>query len=138
MNTLNKSLIIIAVGLLFGFGLQLSGMTKPQVVLQFLNANDGLQIDLIIVLMTAIATVIILNILFKSPMDTTQIKARPIKDKKLFIGSILFGIGWGLSGLCPGTSIAALANFNIEAVIFVISLIVSLKLTDHLTQGNKL
>jgi len=106
-------LISLLSGIIFGLGLTISGMVNPQKVLGFLNLFDKWNPSLIFVMVGAIIIFAPLHFIFKK-------KSRPILaknfisienkniDKKLLIGSGLFGVGWGLAGLCPGPAIASI------------------------------
>ena len=115
---MNDKFISLISGVIFGIGLVISGMTNPEKVLGFLNITRGLNNwdpSLIFVMGGAILAFAPFFLLLKNK-EVSALGAKielPEKqniDKKLLIGSALFGVGWGLVGLCPGPAIAALAN----------------------------
>jgi uncharacterized membrane protein YedE/YeeE len=106
-----KNVVTLLVGILFGFGLALSGMTHPEKVLGFLDMADAWNASLLFVLGGAVGVTLIAAQFF-----VTQAKQL---DASLIIGSTLFGIGWGISGYCPGPAIALFAAPNWELWVFV-------------------
>jgi hypothetical protein len=106
-------------GLLFGFGLALSGMTKPEVVLSFLQLED---LGLILVLGGAagvtMMTMQIMPRLRSSPLLGNDFSVKDtVCDRRTIIGSVIFGIGWGLSGLCPGSAVASVGIGNYPVLV---------------------
>jgi hypothetical protein len=116
-------------GLLFGLGLAFSEMTNPAVVLGFLDLFGKWNPSLIIVMVSAIAVGMIgyfikgkrLTPLFANKWQVPSLRQI---DSKLVIGSALFGIGWGISGYCPGPGLTALVNNPNEGIYFIIALII--------------
>ncbi|MBB3258980.1 hypothetical protein F4827_003853 [Paraburkholderia bannensis] len=127
MNPLTL-LASLASGLLFGGGLALSGMTRPQKVLGFLDVLGAWDGSLLFVLGGAvtIATLAFHFILgHKKPVLAERFSLPDTRaiDGKLIAGAAIFGIGWGAAGYCPGPAIALLAHPNIEALYFLPSMI---------------
>lgn len=113
---LKDALVVLASGTLFGFGLALSGMIRPEVVLSFLQFRDA---GLMLVMGGALAVSLAAYQLFPRVRPTPLLgasfeshTARMSRDT--FIGSALFGVGWGLSGVCPGPAIAGLGAGNLQ------------------------
>ncbi|WP_276300140.1 YeeE/YedE family protein [Halorussus lipolyticus] len=107
--------LIVAGGLIFGFGLGLSHMARPEVVLDFLQFED---FGLLFVLGTGsvvagTAFAIGVNLLDRAPL-TGRAYARRLKsfDRNVLTGGVIFGVGWGLSGICPGAAYASLGIGN--------------------------
>ena len=102
-------------GALFGFGLAYSGMARPEIVLDFLQLQD---LGLLFVMGGAAvvtATTITLSTLFldRAPLTGDQYEKRERSlDRRVLVGGALFGIGWGVSGLCPGSAYASLGVGN--------------------------
>ena len=105
-------LIVLISGALFGFGLTLSTMVDPNVVLRFLRGQDY---GLLLVLGGAV----LVTTLFyqfaprqmKKPLFEETFSKHPVKwEPNTFIGAAIFGIGWGISGVCPGPAIAGLGS----------------------------
>jgi len=106
-------------GLAFGFGLALSGMTKPEIVLSFLQLKDlGLALVIGGALCISLLTIYLAPIIRKEPKTGGRYekRERPL-NRSTIIGAVIFGIGWGLSGICPGSAIASLGIGNIPIII---------------------
>ncbi|WP_274902883.1 DUF6691 family protein [Psychrobacter sp. DAB_AL62B] len=126
-----KNIIGLLAGLLFGFGLLISGMTDPVKVQGFLDVFGAWDISLALVmgggLMVAIVGVQLakrqqtswIGSLIEMPSKTTI-------NKKLLIGAMLFGIGWGLVGICPGPGIVLLGTGQWQAYVFIPAMIVGM------------
>jgi len=115
-------------GILFGFGLALSGMTHPEKVLGFLDIAGRWDAALIFVLGGAVGvTIVAFRFILRrtSPLFATRFHLPQAKniDWQLITGAIIFGIGWGISGYCPGPAIGLLASPNWELGIFVPSML---------------
>lgn len=107
-------------GALFGFGLAFSGAARPDIVLTFLNLAD---FGLILVIGTAFlimlfAIQIVPRILKKPPYGEYYDghDGFPVTKKKI-VGAVIFGIGWGISGICPATSFAAVGMGNFAVLV---------------------
>lgn len=105
---------ILLCGILFGAGLAWSGMIKPEVVLSFLRFQD---MGLLLVLGSAvITTTLVFQLaprLMKRPVLELHFSRHfSVGARDTIIGAALFGIGWGLSGVCPGPAIAGLGAGN--------------------------
>lgn len=103
-------------GAFFGFGLAYSGMIIPEVVLRFLNFKDfGLMLVMGgAVLVTTLFYQFLPRLIAKPLLGGKFDKRSAIFDRKLVIGAAIFGIGWGLCGVCPGPAIAALGVGNFK------------------------
>ena len=114
------------IGALFGLGLTISGMCRVSKILGFLTLNSNWDPSLMFVMMSAVT---INFFTFKNILSQPKPKEAEkfafaktgIIDAKLVIGSIIFGLGWGLSGLCPGPG-AVLMFTKSEGILWVISL----------------
>jgi uncharacterized protein len=109
-------LAILASGALFGFGLSLSTMVQPEVVLSFLRLQD---FGLMLVMGGAVAVTVVAYAL------APRLLGRPLLGERFhahvsqwnrdtLLGAALFGIGWGISGVCPGPAIAGLGTGNTD------------------------
>lgn len=121
-------LIALISGFLFGLGLAVSQMVNPEKVLSFLDITGNWDPSLALVLgSSVIVTFIGFRLVLKRTQpffsDVFHLPKKVDFDKDLISGSIVFGIGWGIAGYCPGPSLAALALGAWEPVIFVIALI---------------
>jgi uncharacterized membrane protein YedE/YeeE len=118
-----RYLVSLICGLLFGAGLALSGMTRPLKVLGFLDVAGKWDPSLIFVLGAAatVATVAFHFILQrKAPLLAPAFDLPTTKgvDRRLITGALIFGVGWGIAGFCPGPAIALLAAPGTEALYF--------------------
>lgn len=110
------ALAVVAAGALFGFGLSLSGMVRPEVVLSFLQFRDwGLMLVMGGALIVALAAYQLYPRSASRPALGGSFEAHTARmHRDTFVGSALFGIGWGLSGVCPGPAIAGLGTGNLQ------------------------
>lgn len=101
-------------GIVFGFGLALSGMVRPEVVLSFLKFQDlGLLFVLGVGILITLIGFYTIPQLRKKALDGSDFTLRKqVLDKNLIIGCIIFGIGWGMTGICPGACIASVGVGN--------------------------
>ena len=132
---MNKSIVGFLVsmvsGLVFGLGLAVSGMTNPAKVLGFLDLAGAWDPSLLFVLGGAVGvTVVTFHFILRrtSPLRSTEfhVSHNTVIDRKLLIGALLFGAGWGISGYCPGPAIASLAEPNWETWIFLPAMLAGL------------
>ena len=125
---MNK-LVALFCGTIFGIGLVISQMINPAKVLGFLNVFEEWDPSLALVMIGALFVSSPLFHLFKNkekPIFSTSFSISENKeiDKRLIFGSILFGAGWGLAGLCPGPAVSSIALLNISSVTFVFSMFI--------------
>ncbi len=116
-------LVVFLSGTLFAIGLGVSGMTLPQKVIGFLDLGGDWDPSLILVMVGSAGVYLLFYRWIKqrsSPLFDTEfhIPARSDIDQRLLVGAGLFGIGWGLVGLCPGPAMTALVSGHPEALIF--------------------
>ncbi len=122
-----KLLIAAASGLVFGYGLALSGMTNPDKVLDFLDVAGDWDPSLLFVLGGAVVvTLVAFRFILRrqGPVFERRFVLPSAKgiDGPLVLGAIVFGTGWGISGYCPGPAIASLAAPNWETLVFLPSI----------------
>ena len=125
---MNK-LVSLFCGIIFGIGLVISQMINPAKVLGFLNLFGEWDPSLAFVMIGALIVSSPLFHLFKNkekPIFSLNFSISNKKeiDQKLIFGSILFGAGWGLVGLCPGPAITSIALLNVSSAIFVVSMFI--------------
>lgn len=124
-------------GLVFGLGLILSGMANPAKVLGFLDLTGAWDPSLALVMIGAIAVGLVAFALVRQRtmsflgLDMKLPTARHI-DRRLIGGSLLFGVGWGIAGFCPGPALAALGMGEIKAVVFVGAMLLGMGLFELL------
>jgi uncharacterized membrane protein YedE/YeeE len=109
-----KNVVTLASGALFGFGLSLSTMVRPEVVLSFLHFQDwGLMLVMGGAVVVVMLTYKLAPRLLKHPLLDNHFHAHPsVWTTDTALGAALFGVGWGLCGVCPGPAIAALGTGN--------------------------
>ncbi len=128
-----NNLASLVVGLIFGFGLTISGMTQPAKVIGFLDIFGQWDPSLIFVMGGSILIHFFTYRLIRkrnSPLFSLDwhLPKRTKITPTLMIGATLFGVGWGLGGYCPGPGITALMSFSPRPFIFVGSMIVGMVL----------
>ena len=115
-------------GLLFGLGLSLSGMTSPAVVLGFLDIAGAWNPRLLFVMAGAVITTAIgYRWVWRGARpwfdDVFHVPEATRFDKRLVLGALLFGIGWGIAGYCPGPALASLSGAAPSLLALVVSMI---------------
>jgi uncharacterized membrane protein YedE/YeeE len=134
-----RAFMALVAGLVFGIGLIVSGMTDPSKVLAFLDLAGAWDPSLAMVMVGGIAvgtfafalaakrTRTLLGEVMRLP-TTTQI------DGRLVLGGVLFGIGWGLGGYCPGPVLAALLTGGVKPLVFIIALLAGMATFEFVEQ----
>jgi uncharacterized membrane protein YedE/YeeE len=125
------------VGLLFGIGLCLAGMTNASKVLAFLDLGGAWDPSLAFVMGGAIAVAFVaFRIAARRGLSLSgeplHLSAVRTIDARLLGGSLLFGVGWGLVGLCPGPAIADIGFLDRRAALFVLAMAVGMALYSGL------
>ena len=135
-------LVSLLTGLVFGIGLIVSGMADPAKVLGFLDLAGAWDPSLALVMAGAIVvgavafamarrrTVSLLGAEMKLP------RARQI-DRRLVLGSVVFGIGWGVAGFCPGPGLVALGMGETKAAVFVAAMLVGMGVFELLERHRR-
>ena len=105
-------MVALLIGAVFGGGLYLAGMTNPSKIVNFLDITGTWDPSLIFVMGGGIPVAAIGFFILKKrekPLifDEIQVPTHGVIDRPLVIGSVLFGVGWGVSGLCPGPAFAS-------------------------------
>lgn len=133
MNQFAARLAVFLAGLIFGVGLVVSGMSNPAKVIGFLDIAGNWDPSLAFVisgglLVTVPAFWLLLKC--KKPLFVARFELPTKKDidGSLVIGAVLFGIGWGIAGFCPGPAIAALATLEPNVVLFVVAMLAGMTL----------
>ncbi len=122
-----RHFIIFVAGLAFGAGLYISGMNQPEKVQGFLDISGQWDPSLAFVMAGAIAVGIVAFSVARRRSRTflgDELRLPPIGkiDARLVVGSLIFGVGWGLSGICPGPGIFNAGFFSLPALVFVVSM----------------
>ena len=128
---MKEKLLILVSGLIFAFGLGISGMTDANKVISFLNVAGEWDPSLAFVMIGAIGLHLLLFryiIGRKSPLfgDIFHIPSNQNLDLRLIGGSSLFGIGWALGGICPGPGIISGTTLLAENLIFILFLLIGM------------
>lgn len=128
MSMVRKLLPPLASGALFGAGLTLSGMTDPARVRGFLDVFGRWDPTLVFVIGGAVIVMAIawrIQSRMKAPLfgDKFSLPDRSDLDGPLITGSALFGIGWGIAGLCPGPAVASLALSPLSVLPFLVAML---------------
>ncbi len=135
-----RALIALGAGALFGMGLALSGMIDPHRVQAFLDLFGAWDPTLAFVMAGALLPMAIawrVRARMAKPLagETFAIPDATGIDARLCLGAVLFGIGWGLGGLCPGPAFAALALAPFDAAIFVFAMLAGMALQRLAAHG---
>ena len=134
---MKASAIGFAAGLLFGAGLVVARMTDTNVVLAFLDVTGAWDPSLLFVIAgaaTAFGLFYRFTVRRRAPLAATRLHVpteRPL-DRRLFVGTTLFGVGWGLAGLCPGPAITALSGGTGTGRLFVVAMVAGIALAEAL------
>lgn len=131
-----KNLLTFLAGLGFGIGLIISGMTNPAKVIGFLDLFGQWDPSLMFVMMGAIFVTFFgfrfvemrRKTVFDEPL---HLPGKTHINKELIIGSMVFGAGWAIAGLCPGPALVAIGSGNEQAVIFVLAMLVGMYIHDE-------
>ncbi|MFP6851178.1 MAG: DUF6691 family protein [Pseudomonas sp.] len=123
-----RKLVAFLAGVLFGLGLLLAGMANPAKVLAFLDLSGAWDPSLALVMFGAIAVAFLpfswarlqRSSLLGAPM---QLPSKRELDRRLIGGSLLFGIGWGIAGICPGPALAILLTGRWQVLLFVAAML---------------
>jgi uncharacterized membrane protein YedE/YeeE len=126
----------LASGIVFGFGLALSGMLNPARVQGFLDVFGTWDPSLAFVLggaviVASIGVQVMKRMRHPAFDDSFQVPANRRIDAPLVIGSALFGLGWGLGGFCPGPAVASLSVGIPQTALFVIAMLAGMTLYDR-------
>ena len=128
---MQRTIAAFGCGLIFGFGLLISGMMQPAKVLGFLDIFGAWDATLAFVMAGAVAVAGI-GFAFARRRNAPLLApsfgwpSRSDIDTPLLAGSALFGIGWGLAGICPGPALVNLAGLSAPIVIFVVAMLLGM------------
>ncbi|WP_339458443.1 DUF6691 family protein [Pseudomonas sp. EA_105y_Pfl2_R69] len=132
-----RKLTALLAGLIFGLGLLLAGMANPAKVLGFLDLAGAWDPSLALVMLGAIAVAVLpfrwarrqRLTLLDAPM---QLPDKRNLDRRLIGGSLLFGVGWGIAGICPGPALAILLSGHWQVLLFVLAMLAGMLLFSAL------
>lgn len=131
-----------AIGVLFGWGLIISGMSNPQKVLGFLDITGLWDPSLIFVMLGAVLVGLggfyVANKRSEALFGgVLYIPTRRDITKPLIIGSLIFGAGWGIAGFCPGPALVALGAGHLKALVFVIAMLAGMEICERFFSAHK-
>ncbi len=134
--------VAVMLGALFGAGLLVSGMTQPARVVGFLDVRGGWDPTLAFVMAGAVAVYAVAFRLVRRRAEPWfdirfHVPSRRDIDRELVAGAALFGIGWGLAGLCPGPALVSAGGLHTGALVFMLALLAGVwlhKLTSRIRQ----
>mgnify|MGYP001359720700 CR=1 FL=1 len=124
---MKKLIIALLCGIIFGLGLSLSQMVNPNKVLAFLDLSGNWDPSLAFVMIGALAVAMpAFRYIQKrrQPLleNAFHVSHKTAVDKSLLTGAALFGIGWGMTGYCPGPAVASLGFGSLEALVMVVAI----------------
>lgn len=122
-------------GLIFGLGLLISGMANPDKVLSFLDVAGAWDPSLALVMLGAIGVGMIAFTFIKGRSQSLlgepmRLPTKTALDSRLVVGSLGFGVGWGLAGFCPGPALVALGAGEAKAAVFVAAMLAGMGLFE--------
>ena len=123
-----QALVALVCGIVFGAGLAISGMTNPAKVLAFLDVAGHWDPTLLFVMGSALAVSTVGVAIAQRRVrpwlaETFALPTRKDIDAQLVAGAVIFGVGWGLVGVCPGPAIAVLSRGSLPATVFVAAML---------------
>jgi len=128
---MKNGLSALIVGLVFALGLGISGMTQPQKVIGFLDLFGQWDPSLMFVMVGAIAVHMVSYRFIRQRQSPLLSMRWHLPDQRslspaLIIGAVLFGVGWGLAGFCPGPAVTSLASLSLKPFVFVVSMLLGM------------
>lgn len=142
---MNKLMILLSAllsGLIFGFGLILSGMVNPVIVLGFLDIVGDWNPSLLWVMASAVSiSAVAFYIAARHQKSCLGLainlpSTRSI-DKRLLTGGFMFGAGWGMAGFCPGPALVMAGSGSAKAILFTIAMLVGMGLFEIIQRHEK-
>ncbi len=137
-----SKLTAFVAGLIFGLGLLLAGMANPAKVLGFLDLAGAWDPSLALVMAGAIAIALLPFTLARKRQQSLlglpmQLPNKREIDRRLIGGSLLFGIGWGIAGICPGPAVAILLTGHWQVILFVAAMLIGMALFEALERRER-
>ena len=131
-----------AIGVLFGLGLIISGMSNPQKILGFLDPAGNWDPSLIFVMFGAVLVglggfYVVSKRTEAFFGDALHIPTRRDITKPLIVGSLIFGAGWGIAGFCPGPALVAMGAGHLKALVFVIAMLAGMEICERFFSAHK-
>lgn len=138
-----KNFAAFIFGAIFSLGLMISGMSNPEKVLNFLDIFGDWDASLAFVMAGAILIAFIpFQKAVRNPQAKTcfnekiQLPDKQNIDKKLLVGSALFGIGWGIAGICPAPALTLIGLGHFQSLYFIIAMLIGMRLYARIARGQ--
>jgi uncharacterized membrane protein YedE/YeeE len=133
-----RALANLVAGIVFGLGLVISGLANPAKVLNFLDFAGAWDPSLAFVMVGAVATAALgYRLVLAQPKPAFDARfhlpTATAIDRRMLAGAAMFGVGWGLSGYCPGPAITALPLLNASTLVFVAAMLLGMWLGRMVT-----
>ena len=130
------------IGVLFGLGLIISGMSNPQKILGFLDLAGLWDPSLIFVMLGAVLVGLGGFYVVRKRTEAffggaMHLPKRRDITKPLIIGSLIFGAGWGIAGFCPGPAIVALGAGHLKAFVFLVAMLAGMEICERFFSAHK-
>jgi uncharacterized protein len=130
------------IGVLFGLGLMVSGMTNPAKILDFLNIA-GLWDPSLLFVMVGAVLVAMAGFYIQTKRSEAffggalHIPTRRDIARPLIVGAFIFGVGWGIAGFCPGPAIVSIGSGHLKALIFTVAMVAGMVFCEYLFSSHK-
>ena len=123
---------ILSLGLMFGVGLVVSGLTKPSIVVGAIDFGGAFDPSMFVVVLMAVGIYMPARLFIlrrRAPLMATKFPGTPPRalDARLLVGASIFGLGWGLCGNCPGQAVTAFLG-STKTMIFIASVLAGMAL----------
>jgi uncharacterized membrane protein YedE/YeeE len=134
-------IVSVLAGLVFGLGLIVSGMFDPAKVVGFLDLTGAWDPSLAFVMVGAIGVGVVAFAIARQRdrsllgQNMRMPTARRI-DRRLIAGSLIFGVGWGIAGFCPGPALVALGTGQVKGLVFVAAMLAGMALFEWFERGR--
>ncbi len=136
-----KLIVTYLIGLVFGLGISISGMSNPAKVLNFFDVAGTWDPSLAFVMGGALLVAFVgYKLVLKRPAPIFEpvfnVPTSRVIDARLLGGSAIFGVGWGIAGFCPGGALPALGTGDVDVLIFTAALVAGIFLAKGLMAAN--
>lgn len=127
-----SQLMAVVAGVLFGLGMMISGMVDPHRVIGFLDITGAWDPSLMFVMGGALAVFMPMYLLVikkrTAPVcsERFRLSNNHMIDKKLMGGAALFGLGWGIAGICPGPAVTSISGLNPSMLVFIAAMLLGM------------